>query len=124
MVTKNNHVTDAETSVSATDETKSFWQLGHLPTLAGAFLCFCICSMCWLLFGGLGSHIAAEFKLSPAQKGLLTALPLLGGGVLRLPFGWLSDTIGAKRTGMIVLGLTALPVIMGWLWATVLPRYW
>ena len=95
----------------------SFWQLGHLPTLVGAFLCFCVCSMCWLLIGGLGSNIAAEFKLSPAQKGLLTALPLLGGGVLRLPFGCLSDAIGAKRTGVIVLGLTAVPVLMGWLWA-------
>jgi len=95
----------------------SFWRLGHLPTLAGAFLCFCVCSMCWLLIGGLGSNIAAEFKLSPSQKGLLTALPLLGGAVLRLPFGWLSDSIGAKRTGVIVLGLTAVPVAMGWLWA-------
>ena len=94
-----------------------FWKAGHLPTLLGAFLCFCVCSMCWLLLGGLGSHIAAELKLSPAQKGLLTAVPLLGGGLLRLPFGWLSDAIGAKRTGLLVLGLTALPVAMGWLWA-------
>ena len=109
MLTKN---------VQSENEAKnSFWQLGHLPTLAGAFLCFCVCSMCWLLIGGLGSHIAAEFKLSPTQKGLLTALPLLGGAVLRLPFGWLSDAIGAKRTGVIVLGLTAVPVVMGWLWA-------
>jgi len=95
----------------------SFLKSGHLPTLLGAFLCFCVCSMCWLLLGGLGSSIAAELKLSSAQKGLLTAVPLLGGGLLRLPFGWLSDTIGAKRTGMLVLGLTALPVGMGWLWA-------
>ena len=95
----------------------SFWRLGHLPTLVGAFLCFCVCSMCWLLVGGLGSHIAVEFKLSATQKGLLTALPLLGGAVLRLPFGWLSDAIGAKRTGVIVIGLTAIPVLMGWLWA-------
>jgi NNP family nitrate/nitrite transporter-like MFS transporter len=105
-------------TIQSENEAKdSFWQLGHLPTLVGAFLCFCVCSMCWLLIGGLCSHIAAEFKLSPTQKGLLTALPLLGGAVLRLPFGWLSDAIGAKRTGVIVLGLTAMPVVMGWLWA-------
>jgi NNP family nitrate/nitrite transporter-like MFS transporter len=94
-----------------------FWKAGDLPTLIGAFLCFCVCSMCWLLLGGLGSHIAADLKLTSAQKGLLTAVPLLGGGLLRLPFGWLSDTIGAKRTGLLVLGLTAIPVTMGWLWA-------
>jgi len=109
MLTKN---------IQSENEAKiSFWRLGHLPTLVGAFLCFCVCSMCWLLIGSLGSNIAAELKLSPAQKGLLTALPLLGGAVLRLPFGWLSDAIGAKRTGVIVLGLTAVPVVMGWLWA-------
>src|SRR5207244_5392332 len=54
---------------------------------------------------------------SSVQKGFLTAVPLLGGGLLRLPFGWLSDTIGAKRTGLLVLGFTALPVALGWLWA-------
>jgi MFS transporter, NNP family, nitrate/nitrite transporter len=102
---------------AAKENHDSFWRSGNLPTLVGAFLCFCVCSMCWLLLGGLGSHIAAELKLSPSQTGLLTALPLLGGAVLRLPFGWLSDAIGAKRTGLLVLGLTAVPVIMGWLWA-------
>lgn len=100
------------------DETKdTFWKSGHLPTLLGAFLCFCVCSMCWLLLGGLGSSIAVELGLTPAQKGILTAVPLLGGGLLRLPFGWLTDAIGAKRTGLLVLALTALPVAMGWLWA-------
>ena len=98
-------------------ENKSFWKAGHLPTLLGAFLCFGVCSMCWLLLGGLGSSIAAELGLTPAQKGLLTAVPLLGGALLRLPFGWLSDAIGAKRTGLIVLVATAVPVAMGWLWA-------
>ena len=98
-------------------ENKSFWKAGHLPTLLGAFLCFGVCSMCWLLLGGLGSSIAAELGLTPAQKGLLTAVPLLGGALLRLPFGWLSDAIGAKRTGLIVLAATAVPVALGWLWA-------
>ena len=96
----------------------SFLKTGHLPTLVGAFLCFFVCSMCWLLLGGLGSSIAAELGLTPAQKGLLTAVPLLGGGLLRLPFGWLTDSIGAKKTGLLVLALTALPVAMGWLWAS------
>ena len=99
------------------NEDVSFWRAGHLPTLFGAFLCFFVCSMCWLLIGGLGSSIAAELQLSAVQKGLLTAVPLLGGGLLRLPFGWLSDAIGAKKTGMLVLALTALPVALGWLWA-------
>ena len=37
---------------------------------------------------------AADFGLSPAQKGLMAAIPLLGGSILRLVFGHLTDTIG------------------------------
>lgn len=99
------------------DDDVSFWRGGHLPTLIGAFLCFFVCSMCWLLLGGLGSSIAAELQLSPVQKGFLTAVPLLGGGLLRLPFGWLTDAMGAKKTGLLVLVLTAIPVLLGWRWA-------
>ncbi len=73
--------------------------------------------MCWLLLGGLGNHIGADLGLTPLQKGLLAAVPLLGGALLRLPFGWLTDAIGAKRTGLLVLAATAVPVLMGWLWA-------
>src|SRR3989442_13670849 len=103
--------------------TKEFLREGHLPTLIGAFLCFCVCSMCWLLLGGLGSHIAAELKLTSVQKGFLTAVPLLGGGLLRLPFGWLADTSGAKTPGLLGLGFTALPGALGWLWGYSSPSF-
>jgi NNP family nitrate/nitrite transporter-like MFS transporter len=96
---------------------KAFLGAGHLPTLLSAFLCFGVCSLCWLLIGGLGGHISEELGLTPAQKGLLTAVPLLGGALLRLPFGWFTDAFGAKRTGLLVLSITALPVTLGWLWA-------
>src|SRR6185295_5243302 len=50
-------------------------------------------------------------------KGLMTALPLLGGAVLRLVFGQMADRFGAKKTGLIGLALTVLPLLMGWQWA-------
>src|SRR6202040_412232 len=45
------------------------------------------------------------------------AVPVLGGALLRLVFGPLADHIGAKRTALIGLALTAVPLLMGWLWA-------
>ena len=95
----------------------SFWKSGHLPTLFSAFLYFDVSFMIWVLLGALGNYVAADLDLTPAQKGLMTAIPLLGGSVLRLLFGQLTDLIGPKKTGCLGLALTLLPLLGGWLWA-------
>ncbi len=95
----------------------SFWKVGHWPTLLGAFLYFDISFMVWVLLAALGNYIAAEFGLGPAQKGLMTALPLLGGAFLRLVLGQLTDSIGPKKSACLGIALTALPLCLGWLWA-------
>jgi MFS transporter, NNP family, nitrate/nitrite transporter len=95
----------------------SFWKAGHWPTLLGAFLYFDVSFMVWVMLGALGNYIAADFGMSAGQKGLMTAIPLLGGAVLRLLFGHLVDTIGPKKTGCIGLAVTVVPLLMGWLWA-------
>jgi NNP family nitrate/nitrite transporter-like MFS transporter len=95
----------------------SFWKSGHAPTLFSAFLYFDVSFMVWVLLGALGNYLAPDFSLTPAQKGLVTAVPLLGGSVLRLVFGHLTDTIGAKKTGCLGMSLTLLPLLGGWLWA-------
>jgi MFS transporter, NNP family, nitrate/nitrite transporter len=80
---------------------KSFWQSGHRPTLISAFLYFDIAFMVWVLLGPLAPIISAELSLSPAQKGLMVAVPTLAGAVLRLVNGLLVDRIGPKLTGTI-----------------------
>ena len=47
----------------------------------------------------------------------MVAVPLLGGAVLRLVLGVLTDHIGARRTGLLGLALTLIPLLLGWLWA-------
>jgi len=90
---------------------------GHWPTLLSAFLYFDVSFMIWVLLGVLGNYVAADFGLTPVQKGLMAAIPLLGGSALRLVFGQLTDTIGAKRAGLIGLAITFIPLLGGWLWA-------
>lgn len=92
----------------------SFWKSGHLPTLFSSFLYFDVSSMIWILLGGLGNYIASDLHLNPAQKGLMTAIPLLGGSILRVAFGQLTDRIGPRKTGCIGLALTLLPLLGGW----------
>jgi NNP family nitrate/nitrite transporter-like MFS transporter len=94
-----------------------FRQVGHWPTLLSAFLYFDISFMVWVLLGALGNAIVPDFGLSEAERGLMVGVPLLGGAVLRLGLGLLTDHIGARRTGMIGLTVTVLPLLLGWLWA-------
>jgi NNP family nitrate/nitrite transporter-like MFS transporter len=94
-----------------------FRRAGHAPTLVSAFLYFDVSFMVWLLPGALANSIVADFALSDAQKGLMVAVPLLGGAVLRLALGLLADRIGARRTGLLGMTLTTLPLLLGWLWA-------
>ncbi len=66
-----------------------------------AFLYFDLSFMVWVLLGPLGVAIAKDFGLTPAQKGLMVAVPVLSGALLRLVNGVLVDRIGPKKTGII-----------------------
>jgi len=96
---------------------RDFAKVGHAPTLFAAFLYFDLSFMVWVILGPLGVAIAKDFNLDPAQKGLMVAIPVLAGAVLRLVNGVLVDRIGPKRTGiigqLIVLSGLALAWVVG-----------
>src|SRR6516225_5221631 len=89
-----------------TELTKS----GHWPTLLAAFLYFDFSFMVWTLLGPLGAQIGEALGLSPEQKGLMVAVPILSGAVLRIVLGLAVDRFGAKQTGItaqliVIVGL-------------------
>lgn len=94
---------------------------GHLPTLVASFLHFDLSFMLWVLLGALGIYIAEGMGLSPAEKGLLVAMPILSGSLLRIPLGLLSDRVGAKRIGVAMLLFLFIPLILGWQMGNSLP---
>jgi NNP family nitrate/nitrite transporter-like MFS transporter len=96
---------------------RGFLKAGHWPTLACAFLYFDVSFMVWVLLGALANAVVADFGLNEAERGFLLAVPLLGGSLLRIVLGLLTDHIGARRTGMIGLALTVVPLLLGWLLA-------
>src|SRR5271166_3714172 len=69
------------------------------PTLLAAFFYFDMSFMVWVILGPLGVQIAAQLHLDAAQKGLMVALPVLAGALLRPVNGLLVDRLGPKRTG-------------------------
>jgi NNP family nitrate/nitrite transporter-like MFS transporter len=86
---------------------------GHAPSLVAALAYFDVSFMVWVLLGALGPIVAEDLHLSPAQKGLMVAVPALGGSAFRLLLGSTVDRIGLKRAGLLGLGCTMLPLAWG-----------
>ena len=96
--------------------------MGHRPTLIASFLHFDVSFMLWVLLGALGIYIAESVGLGPAQKGLMVAVPILSGALLRMPLGLLSDRLGGKRIGTALLIFLFLPLTLGWQMGDGLPQ--
>lgn len=94
---------------------KGFRHAGHTPSLVAALVHFDVSFMVWVLLGALGAYVASDLGLSPAQKGLMVAVPPLGGSVFRLLLGTLVDRVGIRWTGLVTMALTLVPLAWGWL---------
>lgn len=93
----------------------SFWKAGHTPTLLSAFLYFDLSFMVWVLLGPLAVQMATSLHLSPAQKGLMVATPVLAGALLRIVMGVLVDQIKPKMAGLIGQVIVILSLLIAWL---------
>lgn len=99
-------------------EAQSFRKSGHFPSLLSSFLYFDVSFMIWVFCGALALFITKDFGLSDTQKATMVAIPILGGSIFRIPMGILADRIGAKKAGLIGMGLTTIPLLWGWLGGT------
>ncbi|WP_127531953.1 nitrate/nitrite transporter [Paenibacillus kobensis] len=93
---------------------KGFLKSGHTPSLFGAFAYFDVSFMIWSMLGPLSVIIMNDYPMDAAQKANLVALPVLGGSILRLVFGFLTDYIGPKRTGQLGMLVTMATLVFGW----------
>ena len=93
----------------------SFWKAGHTPTLLSAFLYFDLSFMVWVLLGPLAVQMSTDLHLTPAQKGLMVATPVLAGALLRIVMGVLVDQIKPKMAGLIGQIIVILSLLTAWL---------
>ena len=103
---------------------QGFLRAGHLPTLIAALLYFDVSFMVWVLLGPLAPFLRDELHLTATQQGLLTAIPLLGGSLFRPVLGMIADRIGGRRTGLIGLTLTVVPLVAGWQYAHTIAHFY
>src|SRR3954467_5279961 len=108
----------ADRSIPSVMRMHDFRRAGHTPSLVAALLHFDVSFAIWVILGSLGAYIAEDLGLTPAQKGVLVAIPLLSAAVCRVTLGVLADRFGPRRIGTISMTVAVLPLLWAWLGAT------
>lgn len=91
-----------------------------LSVLVASTLAFTVCFMVWMMFGVIGIPIKKTLGLNATEFGILTAIPVLTGSLIRVPLGIWTDRYGG-RIVMTVLMASTVPAIWMMSYAT---AYW
>lgn len=92
----------------------------RVSVLSMSTLAFTICFAVWVMFSIIGIPIKELLKLSETQFGLLAAIPILTGSLVRLPLGMLTDKYG----GRIVFFLLMLACVAPLYFIGSATKYW
>ena len=86
---------------------KKQWSVVAMSTLS-----FTVCFMVWMMFAVIGIPIKATLGLNETQFGLLVAMPVLTGSLIRLPLGMLTDRYGGRIVFTVLMASTIIPIYM------------
>lgn len=78
--------------------------------LISSTLAFVVSFMIWMVFAVLGIPIKKTLGLTETQFGLLTAMPVLSGSLIRVPLGIWTDRYGG-RIVFFVLMISCIPAV-------------
>ncbi len=119
-------MTTAATRVAATpgaarpDAPSKTEKAKRVSVLIVSTLAFTVCFMVWMMFGVIGIPIRKALDLNATQFGILTAMPVLTGSLIRVPLGMWTDKFGGR---IVMFWLMMACVVPIWLigYAT---EYW
>lgn len=83
-----------------------------ISVLSMSTLAFSACFAIWVIFSIIGIPIKELLGLTETQFGLLIAMPILSGSLLRLPVGILTDRYGGRNVFMVLLLATIIPLYL------------
>ncbi|MDR0479109.1 MAG: NarK/NasA family nitrate transporter [Burkholderiaceae bacterium] len=81
---------------------------------------FTVCFMVWMMFAAVGIPLRKELGLNQSEFGLLAAMPVLSGSLIRVPLGIWTDKYGG-RIVMTILLIISVPTTYCIAYAT---QYW
>ncbi|MDQ9009584.1 nitrate/nitrite transporter [Acinetobacter gerneri] len=73
-------------------------------------LAFTVCFMIWMVFAVLGIPIKEKLNLNQTEFGILAAMPVLSGSLIRVPLGIWTDRYGG-RIVFFILMLICIPAV-------------
>ena len=80
--------------------------------LASSTLAFTVCFTIWMMFGVIGIPIKSTLSLNETEFGLLTAMPVLTGSLIRVPLGIWTDRYGGRIVFFLLMLSTVLPIYL------------
>ena len=88
--------------------------------LFSSTLSFTVCFMIWMMLAVVGIKVQEEMGFNQTQYGILIALPVLSGSLIRVPLGILTDKFGG-RIVLFSLMVISVPAIFLMSYAN---QYW
>ena len=82
---------------------------GNWRALIACFLYFDTGFTVWVMFGPLAPFIQKDIAMTPAELGLLVAVPVLGAAILRVTLGNLYQAYDGRRVALMGIALSAIP---------------
>ena len=73
---------------------------------------FTVCFMVWMMFAVIGIPIKQNLGLNETQFGILVAMPVLTGSLIRLPLGMWTDRYGGRIVFFMLMLSTVFPIWM------------
>ncbi len=88
--------------------------------LGSSTFAFTICFAVWMMFAVIGIPIKKQLGLNETEFGLLAAMPVLSGSLIRVPLGIWTDRFGGRIVFFVLMLCSVIPI---WLmsYAT---QYW
>lgn len=78
--------------------------------LTSSTFAFTICFAVWMMFAVIGIPIKKQLDLSETQFGLLAAMPVLTGSLVRVPLGLWTDRFGGRIVFFLLMLSTVIPI--------------
>lgn len=84
----------------------------QISVLVSSTTAFTICFAVWMMFAIIGIPIKKQLGLNETEFGLLTAMPVLTGSLIRVPLGIWTDKFGGRIVLFCVMLSTVIPIWM------------
>lgn len=80
--------------------------------LASSTISFTVCFAIWMMFAVLGIPIKTMLGLNETQFGLLAAMPVLSGSLVRVPMGIWCDKYGGRIVFFLLMLTAVIPIYL------------